>query len=98
MIRPTECCVWCLPLAVPVVQRLVDVAVLGPSPRHLLHVTLRYQLLQLRDLPHPVEDPPPRHVEDLGRGILTVLLGKQCHLCGKLLNRKYRRMVKFSKI
>ena len=85
------------PFTVPVVQSLVYVPVLGTAPRHLLHVTLRYQLLQLRDLPHPVEDPPPRHVEDLGRGVLTVLLGKQRHLCGKLLNRKYRRVVKYSR-
>ena len=31
-------------------------------------------------LPHPVKDPPPGHVEDLGSSVLAVLLGKQGHL------------------
>ena len=67
------------PFTVPVVQSLVNVPVLGTAPRHLLHVTLRYELLQLGDLPHPVEDPPPRHVKDFSCSVLTVLLGKQRH-------------------
>ena len=38
---------------------------------HLLHVTLGDELLQLGDLPHPVEDPPPCHIEDLGCRVLN---------------------------
>ena len=32
------------------------------------------------DLTHPVKNPSSCHVEDLGGGILAVLLGKQGHL------------------
>ena len=69
-----------LPFTIPVVEGLVNVPVLGPPPRHLLHVTLGNELLELRDLPHPVKDPPPGHIEDLGSGVLTVLLGEQSDL------------------
>ena len=31
-------------------------------------------------LTHPVKNPPSCHVEDLGGGVLAVLLGKQGHL------------------
>ena len=71
------------PLTVPVVESLVNVPVLGPAACHLLHVTLRNELLQLWYLPHPVEDSSPRHVEYFCCSVLTVFLGKQCNLCGK---------------
>ena len=31
-------------------------------------------------LTHPVKNPSPCHIEDLGGGVLTVLLSKQGHL------------------
>ena len=69
-----------LPFTIPVVESLVNVPVFWPPPRHLLHVALGNQLLELRDLPHPVKDPPPGHIEDLGRCVLTVLLGEESNL------------------
>ena len=69
-----------IPVTVPRVQGLVNVPVLGAPTGHLLHVALGYQLLQLGDLAHPVENAAPRHVEYLGGRVLAVLLGKQRHL------------------
>ena len=72
-------CQW-LPLTIPVVQSLVYVPVLGAATRHLLHVALRYELLQLGYLPHPVEYSSASHVEYFSCSVLAVLLGKQSNL------------------
>ena len=54
---------WPLPCGlsdtVPLVEGLIDVPVLGPPSSHLLHVTLGNELLQLRNLPHPVKNASP---------------------------------------
>ena len=77
-----------LPFTIPVVESLVDVPVLGSPSCHLLHVTLGYQLLQFRYLPHPVEYSSASHVEYFGCSVLAVFLGEQSHLCGKFPSTK----------
>ena len=69
-----------LPLTIPVVESLVDVPVLRAAPRHLLHVALRYELLQLGYLPHPVEYSSASHVEYFGCRVLAVFLCEQGNL------------------